>query len=56
MPIQLSCEVTPNSAMTVYSYECSVTLGSSQQDTLVCTVDGVPRMPCEFFCLQLVYS
>ena len=34
--------------MTVYSYECSVTLGDGQQDTLVCTVDGTPREPCEF--------
>ena len=46
-PIEISCNVTADSTLTIYSYECSVTLGDRQQDTLQCTIDGVSMEPCE---------
>ena len=47
LPIDIQCNVTTNSEMTVYSYSCEVMLALGPP-TLECTIDGVPRVPCEF--------
>ena len=54
-PIDIQCSFTPNSEMTVYSYSCGVIIGDSPQDTLVCSVDGVPREPCKFPVLHMTF-
>ena len=55
-PIDLECTVTPNSAMTFFSYSCNVTLGDGQQDILVCTLDNEPITPCEFVIIAILYK
>ena len=54
-PIDIQCSVTPNAALTVYSYACGVIIGDGPQDTLVCDVDGVPREPCKFPVLYMTF-
>ena len=47
-PVDIQCTLAVNSEMTVFSYSCEVILGAGQQDTLVCTVDNIPIVPCKF--------
>ena len=50
-PIQIDCDLASDIEMTLFLYSCGVTIGDSPQDTLVCDVDGVPRVPCKFLVL-----
>ena len=43
----LSCNVTADSTLTVYSYECSVTLGDDPLDTVLCSIDDGAMEPCK---------
>ena len=47
-PINLECLLTSNAALAIFSYACVVIPGDGDEDTLVCTVDGVAFEPCEF--------
>ena len=44
--INFQCNSTLIPAMMGFSYSCEVTLSDGDLDTLVCTLDGVPREPC----------
>ena len=44
--IELSCNVTADSTLTIYSYECSVTPGDGPLDTVLCSIDGGSMEPC----------